>query len=216
IREINLKQGYGFVDLDSPRDAEDACYELNGKTLSGSRIVVEMSKPKRRYDDDHGRGRDRYDNRGGGYGGRRNDYGRGRGGGRPGGPYSTKYRCVIENLSHNLDWKDLKDMFTGTTYADAHKKRGGEGIIHFETYEDLKRAIKEYDGKEVEGKRIRLIDDTDREGRHRARSRSTRSRSHTRSPRKDRSRSRSPRKDRSRSRSPANNRSRSRSAESRD
>ena len=122
---------------------------------------------------------------------------------RPGGPYSTKYRCVIENLSHNNDWKvsfeyifykwckknmigtkikihifkDLKDMFTGTTYADAHKKREGEGwvfiflnklllntfrIIHFETYEDLKRAIKEYDGKEVEGKRIRLIDDTDR------------------------------------------------------
>jgi RNA recognition motif-containing protein len=68
--------------LDSPRDAEDACYELNGKTLLGSRIVVEMSKPKRRYDDDYGRGRDRYDGRNGGYGGRRNDYGRGRGGGR--------------------------------------------------------------------------------------------------------------------------------------
>ena len=34
---ISLKQGYGFVDFDDPRDADDACYELNGKKCCDSR-----------------------------------------------------------------------------------------------------------------------------------------------------------------------------------
>lgn len=70
---------YFLKDLDSAREAVDACHDLNGKTMMGSRIVVEMSKPKRRGDGDYGRGRDRYDSRGGydrryDRGGRRNDY----------------------------------------------------------------------------------------------------------------------------------------------
>ena len=31
IREILLKNGYGFVEFDDYRDADDAVYELNGK-----------------------------------------------------------------------------------------------------------------------------------------------------------------------------------------
>lgn len=31
-------------EFDDPRDAEDACYELNGKELLGDRILVEMAK----------------------------------------------------------------------------------------------------------------------------------------------------------------------------
>ncbi|KTF72204.1 hypothetical protein cypCar_00049528, partial [Cyprinus carpio] len=33
IREINLKNGFGFVEFDDHRDADDAVYELNGKEL---------------------------------------------------------------------------------------------------------------------------------------------------------------------------------------
>lgn len=37
IREISLKNGYGFVEFDDYRDADDACYELNGKDFMGDR-----------------------------------------------------------------------------------------------------------------------------------------------------------------------------------
>ena len=37
LREILLKNGYGFVEFDDNRDAEDAVYELNGKDLLGER-----------------------------------------------------------------------------------------------------------------------------------------------------------------------------------
>ncbi|MGH0160966.1 UNVERIFIED_CONTAM: hypothetical protein FKN15_009037 [Acipenser sinensis] len=33
IREVNLKNGFGFVEFDDHRDADDAVYELNGKEL---------------------------------------------------------------------------------------------------------------------------------------------------------------------------------------
>ncbi|MGH0141426.1 UNVERIFIED_CONTAM: hypothetical protein FKN15_012388 [Acipenser sinensis] len=37
IKEINLKNGFGFVEFDDLRDAEDAVYELNGKELCSER-----------------------------------------------------------------------------------------------------------------------------------------------------------------------------------
>uniref|UniRef100_A0A5S6Q0F1 RRM domain-containing protein n=1 Tax=Trichuris muris TaxID=70415 RepID=A0A5S6Q0F1_TRIMR len=35
IRDINLKQGYGFVEFDDYRDANDAVHDLNGKHMLG-------------------------------------------------------------------------------------------------------------------------------------------------------------------------------------
>uniref|UniRef100_A0A914C815 RRM domain-containing protein n=1 Tax=Acrobeloides nanus TaxID=290746 RepID=A0A914C815_9BILA len=202
VHEIVLKQGYGFVDLDSAREAVDACHDLNGKTMMGSRIVVEMSKPKRRGDGDYGRGRDRYDSRGGydrryDRGGRRNDYSSNYGGGRNArgeAPYETKYRLLVENLHYRSNWKDLKDLIREASFADAHKKREGTGIVCFDSYEVMKRALDKYDGEEINGKKIRLVEETKRSDRSRSRSprRSrSRSRSNTRSPREARKSSRS-------------------------
>jgi len=42
--DINLRNGYGFVEFENSRDADDACHELNGKRLCGERIVVEFAK----------------------------------------------------------------------------------------------------------------------------------------------------------------------------
>uniref|UniRef100_F1LH40 Serine/arginine-rich splicing factor 4 n=1 Tax=Ascaris suum TaxID=6253 RepID=F1LH40_ASCSU len=44
IRDIVLKNGFGFVEFDDPRDADDAVYELNGKDLCGERIILEFSR----------------------------------------------------------------------------------------------------------------------------------------------------------------------------
>ena len=35
--EVSLKQGYGFVDFEDYRDADDAVSDLNGKDLQGER-----------------------------------------------------------------------------------------------------------------------------------------------------------------------------------
>ncbi len=37
IREISIKNGYAFVEFDDYRDADDACYDLNGKDFMGDR-----------------------------------------------------------------------------------------------------------------------------------------------------------------------------------
>uniref|UniRef100_A0A3Q0SN06 Serine and arginine rich splicing factor 4 n=1 Tax=Amphilophus citrinellus TaxID=61819 RepID=A0A3Q0SN06_AMPCI len=65
ILEVDLKNGYGFVEFDDPRDADDAVYDLNGKELCGERVIVEHTRGPRR-DGGYGGGG------GGGGGGRSN------------------------------------------------------------------------------------------------------------------------------------------------
>jgi len=219
LRDINLKNGYGFVEFDDGRDADDAVYELNNRELCGGRVTVEHARgrpragERDRYDDRRGgdrggyRGdRDRYDDRGGrGGGAGRVNYYESRAISKYGPPTRTKYRVIVENLSTRVSWQDLKDYLREAgevTYADAHKHRKNEGVVDFATYDDMRRAIDKMDNTEINGRKIRLIED----GATKSQSRS-RSRSRSRSPRRSRSRSDS----RSRSRSPRRSRSRSRS-----
>uniref|UniRef100_A0A8C3V4S4 Serine and arginine rich splicing factor 4 n=1 Tax=Catharus ustulatus TaxID=91951 RepID=A0A8C3V4S4_CATUS len=193
ILEVDLKNGYGFVEFDDLRDADDAVYELNGKDLCGERVIVEHARGPRR-DSSYGSGRS-------GYGYRRS------GRDKYGPPTRTEYRLIVENLSSRCSWQDLKDYMRQAgevTYADAHKGRKNEGVIEFKSYSDMKRALEKLDGTEVNGRKIRLVED--RPGSRRRRSYS-RSRSHSRS----RSRSRHSHKSRSRSASSSRSKSRSRS-----
>lgn len=48
ILEVDLKNGYGFVEFDDPRDADDAVCDLNGKDLCGKRVIVEHTIGQRR------------------------------------------------------------------------------------------------------------------------------------------------------------------------
>merc|ERR1712083_490639 len=132
-------------------------------------------------------------------------------------PTRTNYRVTVENLSSRVSWKDLKDYMRqagDVTYADAHKTRKNEGVVEFACKADLKNAMDKLDGTELNGRRIKLVEES--RGRSRSRSRN-RSRSKSRSRSRSARRSRSPvtRRSRSRSRSGERRRTRSRSGERR-
>lgn len=202
VRNVLIKQGkYGFCEFDRSRDAEDAVYEQHGRSLLGSRVVVELAKGPR-----------------GGEGeGRRAPWVS-----KYGPPQRTRYRIKVTNLSSRISWQDLKDVLRKAgevTFAEAHTSRLHEGRVELATREDLQRVMERCQGKELNGRQIKLIQDCDSRSSSRSRSRSRRSRSKRsrsrgsrsrRSGSKSRSRSRSRR--RTRSRSERSGRSRSRSS----
>uniref|UniRef100_A0A8C6P5X7 Serine and arginine rich splicing factor 4 n=1 Tax=Nothobranchius furzeri TaxID=105023 RepID=A0A8C6P5X7_NOTFU len=109
-------------------------------------------------------------------------YGRWGGRDRYGPPVRTDYRLIVENLSSRCSWQDLKDYMRQAgevTYADTHKGRRNEGVIEFRQYSDMKRALEKLDGTEVNGRKIRLVEDRPGARRQRSYSRS-RSRLETR------------------------------------
>jgi len=208
VRDIMLKNGFGFVELDDYRDADDAIRDLDGRELCGERVQLEIAKgiprgaggafvsgyvpppsSSRYYSD-----RDR--RRGGGDG-------RSSSSGRPGfGRPSNGYKVIIENLSAHCNWQDLKEMceeYGEILYADAHHYRRNEAVVEFAKRGDMEYAVEKLNGKAVNGKRMKLLPEQDRyskspspppprESRSRSRERSRRHSSR----RSNHSRSRSP------------------------
>jgi len=83
-----IKAGFGFVEFDDYRDADDAVYELNGKELMGQRVSIEHARgtrrdrsPRRRRDS-KAPWLDKY-----------------------GPPTRTDYRVIVENLSTRVSWQ---------------------------------------------------------------------------------------------------------------
>ncbi|KAK5645396.1 hypothetical protein RI129_006696 [Pyrocoelia pectoralis] len=195
MRDVLIKNGYGFVEFDDYRDADDAVYELNGKKLLGERVTVERARGTPR-------GRDQFSMRSDN---RSHD--------RYGPPARTNYKVVVQNLSSRVSWQDLKDYMRQAgevTYADAHKENRNEGVVEFASYSDMKNAIEKLDDTDLNGRRIKLVEDK----KSRNKNSSSRSRSRSRSASNSRSRSKSPQNGhdtKSRSRSGSRKKSRSRS-----
>jgi arginine/serine-rich splicing factor 4/5/6 len=57
IVDVRVMTGFGFVEFESPKDAEDALHNFNGKAFMGANIVVEFAKetrPRREPYEDRG------------------------------------------------------------------------------------------------------------------------------------------------------------------
>merc|ERR1711988_1767267 len=47
LREVVVKNGYGFVEFDDYRDADDAVHDMDGKDMQGGRVRVELARDPR-------------------------------------------------------------------------------------------------------------------------------------------------------------------------
>ncbi|GJM94418.1 hypothetical protein PR202_ga11059 [Eleusine coracana subsp. coracana] len=44
VRDVEMKRDYAFIEFSDPRDADEAQYQLDGRDVDGSRIIVEFAK----------------------------------------------------------------------------------------------------------------------------------------------------------------------------
>ncbi|OSD08544.1 hypothetical protein PYCCODRAFT_1473136 [Trametes coccinea BRFM310] len=173
IIDCRVMTGFGFVEFESSRDAEDALNNFNGKSFMGNNIVVEFAKetrPRREPFDPDRAVRSR----------------------RPPG-----YRLIVSGISRDTSWQvhlrtrspwldntyqilwefkiltsallyqDLKDFGReagSVSYADIDRDYPGEGILEYLSREDAERAVKELDGRDLRGQPVRVTMDRERGG----------------------------------------------------
>ncbi|KAI0093898.1 hypothetical protein BDY19DRAFT_902602 [Irpex rosettiformis] len=142
IVDCRVMTGFGFVEFESARDAEDAVHNFNGKSFMGANIVVEFAKesrPRREvFEDRAPRAR------------------------RPPG-----FRLIVSGISRDTSWQDLKDFGReagSVSYADIDRDKPGEGILEYLSRDDAERAVKELDGKDLRGNSVRVSLDTTERG----------------------------------------------------
>jgi len=139
--------GFGFVEFENAKDAEDAVQNFNGKPFMGVNIVVEFAKESRPR-------REVYDNDRGGYGAPRSR--------RPPG-----IRLIVSGVSRDTSWQDLKDFGRdagSVSFADIDRDVPGQGVLEYLSREDADRAVKELDGKDLRGRPVRVALDESRSG----------------------------------------------------
>ncbi|ESO12989.1 hypothetical protein HELRODRAFT_62111 [Helobdella robusta] len=161
VHDIVLKNGFGFLEFEDGRDAEEAVNDLNGKSLLGERLILVQHANSSVH-----RNNNRRPARGdrllsnlfviylSGWGA----------GGSYGPPTRTEYRVRIENLSSRCNWQDLKEYLNKTgevCFCDCNNRRMNEGVAEFATLGDMKNVITKLNGKEFFGRTIRIIDDRD-------------------------------------------------------
>ncbi|KAH8117072.1 RNA-binding domain-containing protein [Phellopilus nigrolimitatus] len=145
VVDVRVMTGFGFVEYESSRDAEDAVRDLNGRSFLGANIVVEFAKENR------GRRGD-YDAPERGFPPRR----------RPAG-----IRITVDNISRDTSWQDLKDFGReagSVSFADIDRDVPGRGILEYLSREDAERAVKQLDSKELRGQAVLVTFAEDRGG----------------------------------------------------
>ncbi|KAG8745608.1 hypothetical protein FRC10_007499 [Ceratobasidium sp. 414] len=168
IIDCRVMSGFGFVEFENNRDAEEIVNTFNGKTFLGQNIIVEFAKENRR--------RDNFDDRA------------------P--PPRTRrpagFRVIVSGLSRDTSWQDLKDFAReagSVSFADVDRDAPNQGIIEYVSQSDAENAVRLLDGRDLRGAPVRVAaDDRPAGGRDRDRERDRgdyHRRDRSRSPRRD-------------------------------
>ncbi|KAF3915663.1 Nucleolin [Arthrobotrys entomopaga] len=174
-----MSKGCGIVEYATRDQAQNAVNTLSNQNLMGRLVYVrEDREAEPRFTGPPGAART------GGPGGGGGGYGGGSGGGNyGGGSYNNNAggsmggssgggsggggrQIFVSNLPFNVGWQDLKDMFrqAGTVLrADVHighdGRPKGSGIVAFETPEDAKSAIQQFNGYDWQGRVLEVRED---------------------------------------------------------
>jgi len=146
ITDCRVMTGFGFVEFEDAKDAEDAVHNLNGKPFMGNNIVVEFAKESRP---------------------RREVFDNDRNFGAPRGRRPPGIRLIVSGVSRDTSWQDLKDFGRdagNVSYADIDRDNPGQGILEYLTREDAERAVKDLDGRDLRGRPVRVALDETRGG----------------------------------------------------
>ena len=82
------------------------------------------------------------------------------------------FKLIVENLSSRTSWQDLKDYMRQAgevMYTNTHNIRSGEGLVEFGSRSDMEWALDKLDNTELDGRKIRLIEDERKKSRSRSR-----------------------------------------------
>jgi len=181
IRRLELLRDFAFVDFDDPDDCRDAIEAMDGYELEGKQLQVELARSK---------GRPSSGSSGPSDNGRIGpDIGSGIRGGAVRG---KRDNCIlVKNLSSRTGWQDLKDWARqcgAVEYADIWTDKGKKfGIVKFVNKKDFKYGLEKLDDQYLDGRNVRVTEDTGDYTTSRSRSYSkgrSRSRSRSRSHKK--------------------------------
>ncbi|KAF8623559.1 hypothetical protein AX15_006329 [Amanita polypyramis BW_CC] len=146
IIDCRVMTGFGFVEFETSKDAEDAVHNFNGKPFMGANIVVEFAKESRP---------------------RRDVYEGERSHGAPRSRRPPGIRLIVTGISRDTSWQDLKDFGRdagSVSFADIDRDFPGQGILEYLSRDDADHAVKELDGKELRGRPVRVAYDESRNG----------------------------------------------------
>ncbi|KAJ7749543.1 hypothetical protein DFH07DRAFT_869194 [Mycena maculata] len=138
--------GFGFVEFETAKDAEDAVTNFNGKSFMGQNIVVEFAKESRP---------------------RREPYDGERSHGAPRSRRPPGIRLIVSGISRDTSWQDLKDFGReagSVSFADIDRDFRDQGVLEYLSREDADRAVKDLDGKDLRGRPVRVALDDSRAG----------------------------------------------------
>ncbi|KAF8205724.1 hypothetical protein K438DRAFT_1905309 [Mycena galopus ATCC 62051] len=146
IIDCRVMTGFGFVEFETSKDAEDAMNQFNGKPFMGQNIVIEFAKESRP---------------------RRDPYEGDRSYGAPRSRRPTGIRLIVSGISRDTSWQDLKDFGReagSVSFADIDRDFRDQGILEYLSRDDADRAVKDLDGKDLRGRPVRVALDDSRAG----------------------------------------------------
>ncbi|KAI9712418.1 MAG: hypothetical protein M1820_001631 [Bogoriella megaspora] len=158
-----MSKGCGIVEYATREQAQQAVNTLSNQNLMGRLVYVREDREAepRFTGPSGGRGGLEGGPSRGGYGGGGGSYGGAAGGG--------GRQIYVSNLPYTVGWQDLKDLFRQAAHqgavirADVHVspdgRPKGSGIVAFESPEDARNAIMQFNGYDWQGRPLEVRED---------------------------------------------------------